>query len=429
MSRGRVTWKCVVWALCISGFVAQAYYITSFFCRHETVNEVIVNRASNVRPPKLAICTDAPLQQIVNATALSVLKVATFANGSHMTLVFPPVAHQALHIESFRRDANMYCFSLALRANISVDTHFHGFLPWMMYYLHITFKPPVLHGNHPWYARRCLSPALLTIFFTFPISSSRLIFTIAEHLRLYGDGEDALNLESGAKNLHKLAMSYTYYRSETLPHPYNTDCFDYRSIGKESRAQAYEDCYRAAVWEARGKVPCDVLHIGTTNNSMLINNNILPLLKRKCRERWARRDCVADLFLPRIVHHWEGTLSGVLNVVAPSRPQIVTISRPKIENIDYVTYMLSCVSFWFAFSPLCFLADCVLFKCVRRKLRRCCSSIDIADASSHEQGIEMQTYASSEGNAMRSDAQIRVLRDEIAALRIQVTLITALLQR
>lgn len=91
---------------------------------------------------------------------------------------------------------------------------------------------------------------------------------------------------------------------------------------------------------------------------------------RFCNEFCRQPDCVAEAVTPRLMSNEKnyapnkkfakmtirnGSLEIIsISVFPPHEPVVIVISAPKIHRIDFVVYILSCLSFWYGFCPLQF---------------------------------------------------------------------------
>ena len=73
---------------------------------------------------------------------------------------------------------------------------------------------------------------------------------------------------------------------------------------------------------------------------------------QECETSNSRRDCREDVYVPYVIAASEDR--PVIVLFSSRKPRIVSKSKAAIELIDFVTYVLSAISFWFAFSPLVF---------------------------------------------------------------------------
>src|SRR5687768_16346149 len=93
----------------------------------------------------------------------------------------------------------------------------------------------------------------------------RIVYTIPEHLHLYGPVGDVVTIPADTnrhENSHTYTiMTYDYIRSETLPYPYVTNCFNYEEWHRESQAHAYDVCLDEIVFANYQKHAYDALII------------------------------------------------------------------------------------------------------------------------------------------------------------------------
>lgn len=193
------------------------------------------------------------------------------------------------------------------------------------------------------------------------------LFTIPAHLDFYGPSENGMTLPLVVDKHFKkrsYALSYEYIRSELLTYPYKTNCRNYNHVNKQSRAHAMQSCFDILVYGRYRKLPKESL-LGIDNEEPLLSLEYgdtsmtiaFDTFKTQCEVRFKNPDCTTELYMPYLVNTLRMTSWNFLGFEASEKPQIVTKSKPVIDIIDYVTYVLSCFSFWFAFSPLIMLTN------------------------------------------------------------------------
>lgn len=161
-------------------------------------------------------------------------------------------------------------------------------------------------------------------------------------------------------NQKYFTLTYSRLLSKRLPAPYITNCYNYSNDNLESSKHCYERCLTNKTIVNFGKVPfTGIIDKPLPFKHMLIDDirnvtfsNQLTKLEIDCRSLCSRPDCVEETFLPKLSSSLPGIWGIYFRLAIPNEPDIVANSEPLITTIDYVTYILSCFSFWFSASPL-----------------------------------------------------------------------------
>lgn len=189
--------------------------------------------------------------------------------------------------------------------------------------------------------------------------------------------------EAGHFRFNTFTLSYDYYRSERLPPPHATQCRDYSRDGSMSRAATYDKCVKRQSNDTYGLVPSFVtfkededyvMHsfIVATFGGPRLSEQSFDKIREDCKFQTRWKDCVQELYIPTIERFYKASRFEYLNtefkLKVPSRPLIKALSKASVELVDYVTCVLSSISFWFAFSPLTFVTEGFLRKWLGKKL-------------------------------------------------------------
>lgn len=235
------------------------------------------------------------------------------------------------------------------------------------------------------------------------------------------------------------SFSFDHYRSERLPPPYNTMCKVYSIDGAASQSKRLENCVKHQSNSTFGWIPSDV-NVYDNENYLMYSLTVSSLtgkrlngsheefdrISQECKRKTRWVECIKTIFVPRLERKTFHTEAEILStdflsnfdlirffLLRPSRPLIVTKSRTVIELIDYVTYVLSSVSFWFAFSPLYFLTHSFLFKWVANKFG---FSKKLSRQSCYSFIVQMKITRLEE-KAVERDVRMAVLETEIETLK------------
>lgn len=139
--------------------------------------------------------------------------------------------------------------------------------------------------------------------------------------------------------------SYSY-SLERLPHPYIDNCMDYKKLGYRNRQEAMANCEENL---HPGKVSM-YRNIDRSSKDIL-NKKYSPQHDKICSD--AKDDCVQKIYLTKIVSsvyspHRLPTVA--LSISRTQLPSFTVVSKPRIDNINYVTYILGALGTWLGFS-------------------------------------------------------------------------------
>lgn len=177
-------------------------------------------------------------------------------------------------------------------------------------------------------------------------------------------------------------IDFTYSRIESnrLSWPYKSNCFNYTATSYETQSACYSRCVVSRSGPKHGLVPYYVYADVTTNYSRATKDRAqvaandtrwqrwkkfsldIGNIERRCALDCKQLDCRSDhyelalqsttnIVLKRLPQRNHQHLVG-LSLLKPQRPDTITTEVPLINWIDFVTYVLSTVGFWFAFSPM-----------------------------------------------------------------------------
>jgi hypothetical protein len=88
--------------------------------------------------------------------------------------------------------------------------------------------------------------------------------------------------------------------------------------------------------------------------------DILPSYEnhwKMCKSWCSQTDCYTESIVPEIIlvtnHGKYSKISNVTIVIYPSNDPVITVTTTaKMELIDFIVFILSCLSFWFGLCPL-----------------------------------------------------------------------------
>jgi len=99
--------------------------------------------------------------------------------------------------------------------------------------------------------------------------------------------------------------------------------------------------------------------IKVVSNDDVANSSMgkdLYAIEKTCRLKCSQPDCIVEDFSPKVIQS-EKLVCGGFELYATNEPDVITEFKEKTSFVDYITMLLSCIGFWFGFSPLFFLRD------------------------------------------------------------------------
>lgn len=156
-------------------------------------------------------------------------------------------------------------------------------------------------------------------------------------------------------------VTYVRFVAKLMKPPYDTNCHDYRHDGFESDDHCYDSCLINSTIEMLQKVPfttlsefeypyCPVSREDLKNETF---QKQLTQLELACKHKCERPNCYEEIYIPKVVsvqHKFPRVIQFTL--LLPNEPDLIATAQPLITTVDLITYILSCISFWFGFSPL-----------------------------------------------------------------------------
>lgn len=182
----------------------------------------------------------------------------------------------------------------------------------------------------------------------------------------------------------KIFLTYSAKVSKRLPPPYDTDCSDYRSMGMTSKESCFSSCLNDFTQKEGLMIESNVISkekYGESNyviipsylrtlrvnssqltREMISSKKLSPMFDSfqkhwmSCNQTCRQSDCVTESLVPQLMllksvkqsppHHLD------IQVYPPNDQVITVSSKEKLSLLDFIVYMLSCLSFWFGFCPL-----------------------------------------------------------------------------
>lgn len=179
-------------------------------------------------------------------------------------------------------------------------------------------------------------------------------------------GKVNARLENKFNSTERIEIGVTFEEVEQklLPAPYATNCLDYHDLKLGTKVYCYKQCLMkrynkhfggsvkrkafiaaGSEWE---RVPFEKSGEKYSGNALREDQLI-------CGRKCARSECRFHQFKTIATSKTKTTSESSGNkimVLAPSHPKLTVVYKPLIIMIDFITYVFSCVSFWFGWSPL-----------------------------------------------------------------------------
>lgn len=230
-------------------------------------------------------------------------------------------------------------------------------------------------------------------------SKGRLfVFMKPNNVDVYNEEISPISLPLRENNLASYDISYSYTKNTLLTTPYDTNCFNYKTVQLDSQANCFENCVLYAATRnhiepktiiTRKSVDHEPIKVMVSNYNCKLNITEFQgreelkcflQLSQICNEICKKRDCIKEIFLAKledVFHQSMGEFSSRTFREATIRLQVKPLNSlsvivthlPRITPVDYITYLLSCVSFWLGISPLSFLLQ-IKVKRVKQYIHR-----------------------------------------------------------
>lgn len=358
----------ICWMISSSGLAWQVASLSIDFFKYETFSQLFINRPETIRPPALDMCSSLQSYSNPNYTIADFLTQQSPADEviSHINYRNPPNYTYDYHnypagkiemdpmgvikIQKFLKN-KFTCYSFKLQPGFMTDFDYRQLVT--------DFPRPLIYVLfiNPWSTAGRLKGSFWYIFMH-PWEES---FYQAENnfYELYWpDMSQMTQLSSDIGGINRLvALTYQLYQTYLLPPPYVTDCYNYSSIEStfESQAQCYETCYNKTIFDKFGLVSSSIPTFEPSNQHRFTEwKPEYRKYEEECRKRCRMKDCRYNDFIPSILSTGDSNYPE-FRLHATNHPVVRQTAVAKINMTEYVTFVLSCVSFWFGFSPLDFL--------------------------------------------------------------------------
>ena len=337
------------YSVCLCGLVWQVVEISNNFFQHGVVSDIKIFMPHTIKEDKnLHICFDR--RELMNMTVYEQLW-----NKYHSSVPL-----------SLASDSQRFLFSTY---NLTLDEIFRLSLEPYEVFLHLqhgarSYKIKYIHDSKICYEFR---NRLLFLFFK---SDSVHKSNVSKVWLLLDDTMP----KACRTNKHKkyyvthgkemaIRMCDNYYDMIKLPSPYPDDCFDYTSIGYVDQDNAIGMC--ELEYAMTKKFIISYGYCYKESEAKYLPYRMGTLYGQSCSGRYKRVDCRKKYY--RMI-----SSSAVLadhniilvsfSIQIGSDPSFRIESKPRIDNIDYITYICGALGTWFGICALNFNPFPIFFK-------------------------------------------------------------------
>lgn len=344
------------------GCVYQIYYISEEFFEYPTTTKVTMNRQVTSIIPVVGICTYVgDIIQSKNTDIWYLIARMPFKNWFHKTPkenIFiwtgSYISDRWLKIFDYRQFDSVYSVKKLVRKNdicYSMEILNESSFDYQSVLTSIE-KPVIVSFNViPQLFKRETTINFYIHHPSTPIHGASI--SVAAITLPY-------NNDSNTILLYKVILSYTEYESIFLPSPYDTNCYDYKPK-YQSEKHCFDQCQLEKCLEYSNVVPRSVVKYKPVESITFEqfqqtkgfdwheSHRRINEIKKNCSMLCKRVQCHNIDYVPIMIHTIQQNVLEISLQASPD-PLFKTVSEPKINWIDYVTYILSCFGFWFGIS-------------------------------------------------------------------------------
>ena len=175
----------------------------------------------------------------------------------------------------------------------------------------------------------------------------------------YGPSTSFTETESG---YNFVTLGFKQYTEKLLPPPYSTACYDYSiTKGIDNKGHCYQKCLLKKM-KPHEVYPFDVV-ISPDKHNLTWKRFVPPEYpdnvafmkqtqdyREDCRKK-CRHDCHRSIYVPITESIGKNDVLSLV-LYASREPNVRIKAQPTLGFIDFATYILSCVGFWFSWSPV-----------------------------------------------------------------------------
>lgn len=351
-----------------SGLMYQVGNLSVDFFKYTTISQLLISRPQFLSTlPALDMCVqmDKYWVEKLNRTVADFLKLSSpveevmssvdyrkppyFEYTSHVQSPIDPM--RVIKIEKFIKN-KFSCYSFKLQPEFSTDFDYQRMVkdsaaPSRLWTIFVNPKSTAGKNIAFWYI--FMHPAQARAFDQqgnnfIEVYWAPLVVTTDDHG--HSKELDPVN--------RIIALTYKQYQSVLLPPPYNTNCFNYSLIRSkfDSQAHCYETCYNETIFNTFNLVSTTIPTFEYTHHKrFLIWKPEYWWYVKGCLDKCPLTDCIKDDFIPVILSLGKAFIPE-FRLYATNTPVIRQSAMAKLNLTEYITFLLSCVSFWLSVSPL-----------------------------------------------------------------------------
>ena len=137
-----------------------------------------------------------------------------------------------------------------------------------------------------------------------------------------------------------------------LPPPYETQCFDYMSLGFVHEMECKQRCLQQQTMMHLGKIPYSVIITNRTADKVISYLDLekqdfatkFRNLESGCHENCNMKPCVDGRFVTMTESKQSNRF--IMMYIVPQQPSFMIETRPQMTVVEFITYLLSTVSTW-----------------------------------------------------------------------------------
>ena len=344
--------RLAVWILTTAGFIWQVTLITIQFMAYTVTTRLDITDGKTTTPPTVAVCFGTrwtnfhqqPLQAMFDQVVeidqtIESLRYWSEDLSRYETVTSPQEIYNRVTVIKFVK-LQYICYSIESRMKDTIE----------YYDLTDNFERPKFYGIDfkPLLKPKANVSKDLRFFYTF---TSR---------HMHGP---STTFAEAPFEYNFVTLGFKKYVESLLPPPYSTKCVDYTLEGVENRGECYEQCLLEKT-EHRGIYPFDVI-IDVEEQNLTWKRyapmdyskepDFMRLIRKyriECRRQCSRPDCRSNKFVPIIVSLRRSKSNFTLVLYTANEPDIRIHAISTLTLIDLVTYIFSCIGFWFGWSPV-----------------------------------------------------------------------------
>ena len=358
----------ICWMISICGLMYQVGNLSADFFKYTTISQLLISRPQFLSTlPALDMCVqmDRYWVEELNRTVADFLKLSSpveevmssvdyrkppyFEYTSHVQSPIDPM--RVIKIEKFIKN-KFGCYSFKLQPEFSTDFDYQRMVkdsaaPSRLWTIFVNPKSTAGTNRAFWYI--FMHPARARAFYQ---QGNNFIEVFWAPPVVTTDDHGHPNALNPVNRI--IALTYKQYQSVLLPPPYNTNCFNYSLIVSkfDSQAHCYETCYNETIFNTFNLVSTTIPTFEYTHHKrFLIWKPEYWWYVKGCLDKCPLTDCIKDDFIPVILSLGKAFIPE-FRLYETNTPVIRQSAVAKLDLTEYITFLLSSVSFWLSISPL-----------------------------------------------------------------------------